>query len=123
LGKLNAPKKNVSPIRSSLLLRCPCCGKGKVLSGLLTVRKKCAECKLDLSQFNTDDGPAYTAMFIISAITIPLLLWLELSYSPVWWVHLAIWIPFVLLGSLICLIFSKSLFIALQYLIKLREKI
>ncbi len=101
--------------RNGLLCRCPACGDGKLFRGLLTVAPTCSECGFDLQCHEEGDGPAYIVMTIVSLLVMALAMWLELAYAPPIWLHMVLWLPFILLVSLPLLRISKALLIAHQY--------
>jgi uncharacterized protein (DUF983 family) len=47
-----------SVARATWSCRCPCCGRGKLYDGLLTVTPRCPECGLDFAVEDAGDGPA-----------------------------------------------------------------
>jgi uncharacterized protein (DUF983 family) len=102
-------------IKLALRLRCPACGKGKIYNGFLRVADNCSHCNLALKEHDAADGPAYVVMSLMSIKVVVLALILEFTVEPPAWLHVIIWIPFTILGSLIMLRFTKSLFIAIQY--------
>jgi uncharacterized protein (DUF983 family) len=95
--------------------RCPRCGQGKLYAGLLTIVDQCSECKLDLTQHEQGDGPAFFGILIVGAATAIGAAVVEIKYQPSFWLHAAIWVPFVLLGSVLSLRLLKALLIAVQY--------
>lgn len=102
-------------IKRGLSLSCPACGNGKLYSGFLKVADSCSSCGLELKAHDAADGPAYVVMSVMSIKVVVLALILEFTVEPPAWLHVIIWIPFTILGSLIMLRFTKSLFIAIQY--------
>ena len=58
---------------------------------------------------------------IIGGITVGLALWVELSWSPPFWVHILLWGPFVLAGTLASLRVSKGLLLGLEFRHKAAE--
>ena len=111
----------VSPWKSGIACRCPRCGRGKLYAGYLKVAEACGECRLALKQHDSGDGPAFFVMSIIGAIVVALALWLELSYEPPYWLHLVLWAPLTLIGSLALLRPAKALLIALQFRHKVQD--
>ncbi len=94
---------------------CPRCGRGRLFEGLLTVRRACSECGLDYSLLDSQDGPAFFIIVVYSAVLIPLALWLEFAVSPPLWVHVALWGPIILGGSVLLLRPLKAWLMAQQY--------
>jgi len=105
----------VSPFSAGLRCRCPRCGIGRLFQSLLTVDGKCKFCDLDLKAEDSGDGPAVFGIFAIGPIVVGLAIWLEMSFAPPYWLHLVIWPPFVLLGSIALLRPFKAILIALQF--------
>lgn len=71
-----------SAILRGLLCRCPNCGKGKLLTGYLTVRDTCAECGEDFTAQRADDGPAYLTILVVGHLMAPLMLAVFVAYRP-----------------------------------------
>jgi uncharacterized protein (DUF983 family) len=101
--------------RAALFCRCPRCGKGRVFSGLLTVRAECPVCGLDLSAQDAGDGPAVFVIFLLGLIVVALAAWVELRFSPPIWVHMLLWVPLIFGGAVVMLRPLKAGLIALQY--------
>lgn len=105
----------LATIKRGLRLRCPACWNGKLYSGFLKVQESCSHCSLPLKEHDAADGPAYVVMSVMSIKVVVLALILEFTMNPPVWLHIITWIPFTIIGSLILLRFTKSLFIAIQY--------
>ncbi len=105
----------VSILAAALLCRCPRCGAGKLYDGLLSVAPACSRCGLDLRAEDSGDGPAVFVMLILGAITVGLAIAVEILFSPPLWVHLVLWTPLVIGGSILLLRPLKAGLIALQY--------
>ncbi len=110
-----------TPSEMALRCRCPRCGEGRLYDGLLTVRERCDHCEMDLSKLNAEDGAAFFIIVVYSAIIIPLALWVEFTFSPPTWVHLLIWIPVVVGGSIMLMRPLKAWLIGQQYRHKLYD--
>jgi uncharacterized protein (DUF983 family) len=109
------PSPRPVPIARGLLGRCPRCGKGKMFDGFLTVRPTCSTCGLDYSFADAGDGPAVFVILIGGAIVVFAALITEVVYQPPYWLHAALWLPLILLVTLLPLRMVKGLLIALQY--------
>jgi uncharacterized protein (DUF983 family) len=103
------------PILRGLAGRCPRCGKGKLFAGFLTLKPRCESCGLDFSFADSADGPAFFVMFFSGFIVAGSALAVEALYSPPLWVHAVLWIPLILITTLLPLRPIKGLLIALQY--------
>jgi uncharacterized protein (DUF983 family) len=101
--------------RAALGCRCPQCGKGRLFSGLLSVRQACAVCGLDLSAQDAGDGPAVFAILMLGMLVVGLAALVEVNFSPPIWVHLVLWAPLILIGAVAMLRPLKAGLIALQY--------
>jgi len=111
----------LSPLSTGVRCRCPRCGEGRVFHGFLQVRPECSICGLDLSEVNTGDGPAVFIIFIVGLIVVTLAAWVELAYMPPIWVHMVLWIPTILILSLLLLRPFKATLLSIQYVHQARE--
>ena len=105
----------LSSVATGLRCACPRCGQGKLYRGLLTVRGECDECGLDMSRLNTDDGAAFFIIVIYSAVIIPLAVWVEFALAPLIWVHVLIWLPVILVGTIALMRPFKAWLVAQHY--------
>jgi uncharacterized protein (DUF983 family) len=103
------------PIGRGLACRCPRCGKGKLFSGFLTLRPRCENCGFDYDFADAGDGPAVFVILIAGFLVVFGALVLEFVYQPPVWVHMALWIPLILIVTVLPLRPMKGLMIALQY--------
>ncbi|RMD89654.1 MAG: DUF983 domain-containing protein [Alphaproteobacteria bacterium] len=111
----------VSPWIAGPRSRCPRCGKGALFDGFLTVRESCDVCGLDLSKADSGDGPAIFIMLVLGFVVTGLALWVEVTFSPPYWVHAVLWTPLIALGSIGLLRPFKATLIALQYVHRAAE--
>jgi uncharacterized protein (DUF983 family) len=103
------------PIARGLRGRCPSCGKGRLFKGFLTLRPRCESCGLDFGFADSGDGPAVFVILIGGGIVVFAALITEVVYQPPYWVHAVLWLPLILLVTLVPLRLLKGLLIALQY--------
>ena len=108
-------REPVSPFRAGLAGRCPRCGEGRLFDGFLDVVERCEVCELDLTQENAGDGPAVFIMLIVGFVVVGLALVAETTLAPPLWLHLVVWFPLILAGSIGLLRPFKATLIALQY--------
>jgi uncharacterized protein (DUF983 family) len=111
----------VPPLQAGLKGWCPRCSKGRLFSGFLTVSPRCTVCGLDNSFADAGDGPAVFVILIIGFLVVGLALWMEVSVNPPLWVHFTLWIPLVVVLSLVALRLIKGVLITLQYANKAAE--
>ena len=114
-------QKSVSPLYAAILARCPSCGEGRLFKNVLELRPACDRCGLDYRFIDTGDGPAVFAIFILGFGILGLALYVEFTYEPPVWVHMALWGLLTPLVALVVLRFLKSMLIALQYRNKAEE--
>ena len=105
----------VSPLRAGLGCRCPRCGRGALYRGLLTVVGQCSECGLDFGPHDSGDGPAVFVIFILGAITVPLVFAFESLAQPPIWAHMVIWPPVVIGLSVVMLRPFKAILVAFHF--------
>jgi len=104
-----------NPILAGLAGRCPCCGKGKMFSGFLGLKARCEGCGLDYSFIDAGDGPAVFVILFAGFVVVGAALVVEMRYAPPLWVHAVLWLPLILLTTLVPLRAMKGVLIALQY--------
>ena len=117
-----APDK-ISPFRAGLTSKCPECGKGKLYSGYLKVTPECPVCHAELGHKDTGDGPAVFVMFVMGSLVVGLALVVEVKWTPPLWLHMAIWTPLIVGGSLALLPLFKSVMFAAQYHTQAGERV
>ncbi len=93
--------------------RCPRCGEGRLFDGFLDISDRCGACGLGFGGHDAGDGPAVFGVLVIGAVVVGLALWLELALAPPTWVHLVLWTPLILLGSVAILRPLKGVTLAL----------
>ena len=112
---VSSSDKVPSPYLAGLSGCCPRCGKGKLFAGFLSLRPRCGHCGLDFSFADSADGPAFFVMFLSGFIVAGSALAVEMIYAPPYWVHAVLWVPLILITTLVPLRPVKGLMIALQY--------
>ncbi|MEZ5695411.1 MAG: DUF983 domain-containing protein [Sphingomonadaceae bacterium] len=91
---------------------CPQCGAQTMFDGTVKFADKCRACGLDYSSFNVGDGPAAFLTLLIGGLITGLALWLELAWSPPFWVHAILWIPITTLAVVYGLRVAKGALLA-----------
>ncbi len=109
------PRAMVSPYRAGLACKCPRCGQGKLFSGFLTLRPRCAACGLDYAFIDSGDGPAVFIILLAGFVVVACALVVEVLYQPPFWLHALLWGPLILATTLLPLRPMKALLIALQF--------
>src|SRR5688572_28489724 len=93
---------------AALFGRCPQCGARTLFAGWVRFASRCRACGLDFSAFNVGDGPAAFLTMIIGALVVLLMVWVQLTAAPPWWVHALLWIPLATAGVIFGLRFAKA---------------
>lgn len=105
----------ISPLTAALRCACPRCGRGRLFVGYLRVRDRCDACGLALARNDSGDGPAVFLIFVLGALIVGLALWTEATFSPPYWLHLAIWPALTIVLTLASMRPLKAYVVALQY--------
>lgn len=110
------------PVRSrgrallrGLRCRCPACGEGRMFRAFLKVADRCTHCGTELHHHEADDAPAYFVIFIVGHIVVPLLLLVEMRFTPPLAVHFAIWPALTLVLALALIAPIKGAVVAMQW--------
>jgi uncharacterized protein (DUF983 family) len=109
------PGNEPPPIAAGLRGRCPRCGKGRMFDGFLALPKQCDHCELDYDFADSADGPAVFIMFIVGFVVVGLAMWVEFTFMPPIWLHLAMWFSLTIVLALALARPLKGIMIALQY--------
>src|SRR5437764_11305403 len=95
--------------------RCPSCGKGHMFRAFLKVADTCAECGEELFHQRADDFPAYLVIVIVGHLVVSLILHVEMTYQPAYWIHAVLWLPLTLALAVLLIQPVKGAVIALQW--------
>lgn len=87
---------------------CPRCGAKSLFDGVVRFAARCDACGLDYSRFNVGDGPAAFLTLLVGGLVTVLAIWLQLTVSPPFWVHILLWLPLTAAAVLIGLRASKA---------------
>src|SRR5215831_10270843 len=115
LDAARPPRRFKRAIWRGFSKRCPNCGKGQLFGAYLKVQDHCPVCGEPLHHHRADDAPAYFTILIVGHFVVGGVLTLERGLSPPIWVHLVIWLPLTLIGSLFLLPRVKGALVALQW--------
>jgi uncharacterized protein (DUF983 family) len=110
-----APDNVLSAMWRGFRGRCPKCGEGHVFRSFLKVADKCEVCGEEFHHHRADDFPAYLVIVLVGHIVVPLVLHVESTYAPPYWVHAALWIPLTIGLSVGLLQPVKGAVVALQW--------
>jgi uncharacterized protein (DUF983 family) len=95
--------------------KCPHCGEGRLFARFLKVADRCPVCDEELFHHRADDFPAYLVIIVVGHVVVPIILALEIAYSPPVALQLAIWLPVTLFSSLALLQPVKGAIVGLQW--------
>ncbi len=94
---------------------CPSCGQAPLFRRYLKVADTCGSCGEELHHHRADDAPPYFTIFIVGHLVLPLALWVERLWQPEMWIHMALWLPLVVLATLLLLPVVKGVIVGLQW--------
>jgi uncharacterized protein (DUF983 family) len=95
--------------------RCPACGEGHLFRAFVKVADHCDKCGEVFRHHRADDFPAYLVIVLVGHIVVPLAMWVEIAYSPSYWIHAALWGPMVVVMALGLLQPIKGAIVAMQW--------
>ncbi|RDV03757.1 DUF983 domain-containing protein [Undibacter mobilis] len=95
--------------------KCPACGKGRMFRAFLKVADTCPACGEELHHHRADDFPAYLVTVLTGFLLVPVVLAVEMNYTPPIWLSVSLWpaIAFVMAMTLLQPI--KGTVVALQW--------
>jgi uncharacterized protein (DUF983 family) len=99
--------------------RCPSCGHGALFRKFLKVADHCPACGEDLHHHRADDMPAYIVITIVGHIVVPIAFAVETAFRPDYAIHLLLWIPSIILLSLLLLQPVKGAIVAMQWSLRM----
>jgi len=106
---------SISPTEACLSGRCPRCGEGRIFASWLQFRAACPACGLDLSRHDNGDGPAYLTICVVGGLITVLAALVEIRFAPPYWLHRLLWLPLVILGSVVILHYAKAWLLAASF--------
>ena len=86
-----------------------------MFSGYLTVAHKCDLCGLNFEGQDSGDGPAVFIILILGFVIVGMATLLEVLIAPPTWLHILLWLPLTIGGSIGLLRPFKAITIALYY--------
>jgi len=107
--------EGLSPLATGIRARCPRCGEGHLFRGFLTLADGCGSCGLDYAFADSGDGPAVLIMFPVATLVVVGWLVTDALFGWPVIVHLLVWMPMVLVLSLLLLRPFKGVMINLQH--------
>lgn len=120
-GETPEPKGQPGIAAAALFGLCPRCGARSLFDGPARFAPRCRSCGLDFGTFNVGDGPAAFLIMVIGAIMVALALWVEFTFNPPIWVHVALWTPVIAAATLGGLRITKAALLVTEYHRRARE--
>jgi uncharacterized protein (DUF983 family) len=115
-GEAARDERPVMPaVKRGFFGRCPKCGEGKLFGSFVKPVDTCAVCGEELHHHRADDFPAYLNILIVGHLIVGGFTLTEVMTSWPGWVHLAIWIPLMLLMSVVLMQPLKGAVIGFQW--------
>jgi len=109
------------PVLTALLRgargRCPRCGKGRLLQQYLKTVKCCSVCGEPLGHLPADDMPPWMTILLVGYITVPSMVLLNHKIPLETSVQLTIWIPIILILTLLLLPRCKGFILAILWIL------
>ena len=93
---------------AALLGLCPRCGERTLFAGWTRFATRCRACGLEFAAFNVGDGPAAFLTMIVGALVMVMMVWVQLTAAPPWWVHVLLWVPLATAGVVFGLRLAKA---------------
>jgi uncharacterized protein (DUF983 family) len=94
---------------------CPRCGEGHIFHHILETVDVCPACHLDLRALDIGDGPAFLVIMFLGALVTVMAGMVEIAFSPPFWLHAVLWLPFILIASILGLRIFKGMLIYSQF--------
>lgn len=94
---------------------CPKCGEGRLFRKFMKVAEACGHCGEAFHHHRADDFPAYLVIILVGHFVVPLATYVEVAYSPAYWIQAAFWLPLILAMSVGLLQPVKGAVVALQW--------
>ena len=97
-------------------MRCPHCGDGALFTAYLKRADACPACGENFDGLDADDGPAWLTIALVAHIVVPLLIFLEMHATLLYWQEGLILMAVTIVSALALLPVSKGIFIAALWL-------
>lgn len=114
-----APRDVAEAATRGLRGRCPHCSEGRLFRSFLKVNETCPSCGEGLYHHRADDAPPYIVITIVGHVIVGAMLFVEKSYTPELWIHIALWVPLTVLMSVALLQPIKGALIGVQWALRM----
>lgn len=113
------PRSVPQAMRRGWSQKCPACGNGKLYRQYLKVVDRCEACGEEMHHHRADDAPPYFTMIVTGHVVVGGILIAERIWAPETWVHLAVWLPTLVLMSLWLLPRIKGALVGAQWALRM----
>lgn len=103
------------PLARGVFGRCPKCGHGALFSRYLKVVDRCSACGERYGHYRADDAPPWLTILLVGHLTVPLILMIEEHFRPPLWTGFVLYLPVVVLLTLLLLPRCKGLILAVLW--------
>ncbi len=107
--------------RRGLRLRCPACGKGRLLSGYLRPAESCSACGEATGDIRPDDGPAWATILLVGHVISPLFFLFATQNASTSWIVFLVITALVLGLTAVLLPRMKGMFVGLIWAMQAGE--
>jgi uncharacterized protein (DUF983 family) len=98
---------------------CPHCGNARLFQSFLRVNEFCPDCGEAMHHHRADDAPPYVVITIVGHIVVGAMLFVEKTYAPDLWIHIALWVPLTIILSVALLQPVKGALIGVQWALRM----
>jgi uncharacterized protein (DUF983 family) len=98
--------------------RCPRCGQGWLFHHYLKIVDRCSRCGEPYGHLRTDDAAPWLTILIVGHITVPIILIFEQRLKLAMGLEFAIWLPLIVVLTLILLPRCKGIIAAMLWAMK-----
>jgi uncharacterized protein (DUF983 family) len=98
--------------------RCPRCGQGALFRRYLKMVDCCSACGEAYGHFRTDDAAPWLTILVVGHVIVPIVLIFEQTLQLAMGLTLAIWLPVIVVLTLLLLPRCKGVIAALMWAVK-----
>ncbi|MFA5963789.1 MAG: DUF983 domain-containing protein [Sphingomonas sp.] len=114
-GPLLAPRTIWIALWRGCRDRCPACNGARLFDKFLKPLDHCPACGQDWTHHNADDFPPYIVILVTGHVVVTGMALVETTFHPPSWVHIALWIPLIIVLTIGLIQPAKGGVIAYQW--------
>lgn len=115
----DSPRLTPTAMKHGFLHKCPNCGIGKLFYKYLKITDTCSHCQEEIFHQRTDDAAPYFTIVIVGHIVLPLAFAAEKFWHLSSQTHMMLWLPMILILSLVLLPCIKGAVVGLQWALRM----